>query len=228
MWVASHADEFLLDAERIAVSGFSSGGNMSFTVPLRMQEELLPEPNISSASTSSTETALQKAFNKGRTLVSAKKEISILAIVAWYPPTDYTQSREQRRLTAARPDQQLPAIFTSLFDESYLQPPTLDRGDPYLSPGVAPAHMLAGLPDDIIMFTCEWDMLRAEGERLRDRLVNEQGKNVVYHCVPGVPHVGLNCTFILKVQADCLKGVGQGAKSDSRDASCQRVLWNCV
>ena len=48
--------------------------------------------------------------------------------------------------------------------------------------------MLEVLPDDIVMFTCEWDMLLAEGERFRDRLVDKFGKRVHYHCVPGVPH----------------------------------------
>lgn len=185
MWLASNADELCLDVERIAISGFSSGGNMCFTVPLRMQEEMLFESSPST--NTSTETLLQKAVNRGRTLVNVRKEISIVAIVAWYPPTDYTQTREQRRLTCARPDQQLPAVFTSLFDESYLQPPTLNMSNPYLSPGVAPDYMLAGLPDEIVLFTCEWDMLLKEGEHFRDRLT-ELGKNVDYHCVPGVPH----------------------------------------
>jgi len=48
--------------------------------------------------------------------------------------------------------------------------------------------MLHGLPDDIIMFCCEWDMLLAEGERFRDRLQNDIHKKVMYSMVPGVPH----------------------------------------
>ncbi|KAF2097200.1 hypothetical protein NA57DRAFT_41291 [Rhizodiscina lignyota] len=184
LWLASNAEQLNLDADRFAISGFSSGGNMAFTVPLRLQEEMLSEatPN------SSAESLIQKGLSMGRTLVDVHKEIKIVAIVSWYPSTDYTQSRQQRRLTCARPDQQLPAVFFELFDDSYLQPPTLDRSNPYLSPGVAPDYMLAGLPDEIVMFTCEWDMLLAEGERLRDRLIKEQHKNVVYHCIPGVSH----------------------------------------
>jgi acetyl esterase/lipase len=89
---------------------------------------------------------------------------------------------------ARHADELLLDVFTKLFDESYLQPPTLDMTNPFLSPGVAPAHMLAALPDDIVLFTCERDMLLAEGERLRDRLRDEMGKNVSYHMVPGVPH----------------------------------------
>jgi acetyl esterase/lipase len=130
---------------------------------------------------------LQKAFSEGRVLVRARREISVKAICAWYPPTDYTHTREQRRATSVRLDQQLPAVFTDLFDESYLQPPTMDMASPYLSPGVAPDHMLASLPQEIILFTCEWDMLVKEAEEFRDKL-RKLGKTVHYHMVPEVPH----------------------------------------
>ena len=40
LWLAQNAEELMLDPERFAVSGFSSGGNMSFTVPLCLQGEL--------------------------------------------------------------------------------------------------------------------------------------------------------------------------------------------
>jgi len=207
LYLARHADELLLDVDRIAVSGFSSGGNMSFTVPLRLQGEMLeaaalPDSSASSSnflspstldisrSNASSRLSLLSTQKDGTTIdiLSGGREIKLRGIVAFYPSTDYTQTRAQRRQTCSRTDQQLPAIFTELFDESYLQPPTLDKTNPFLSPGVAPAHMLAALPDDIVMFTCEWDMLLAEGERLRDRLQNEMGKNVHYHMVPGVPH----------------------------------------
>jgi acetyl esterase/lipase len=223
LYLARHADELLLDVDRIAVSGFSSGGNMSFTVPLRLQGEMLeslsPSTTVSTAAAAAAVAAASPTTNflappcssglavahsnatsrlsllsttqKDGTTVdisSGGRELKLRGLVAFYPSTDYTQTREQRRQTCARADQQLPAAFTELFDESYLQPPTLDRANPFLSPGVAPAHMLAALPDDIVMFTCEWDMLLAEGERLRDRLRDEMGKNVSYHMVPGVPH----------------------------------------
>ncbi|KAI9683708.1 MAG: hypothetical protein M1820_010913 [Bogoriella megaspora] len=208
IYLAENAKELALDEKRIAVSGFSSGANMAFTVPLRLQEELEaefakaapPEPEVPPTDTDGSTDGLlkvrptlaritsQKPMSEGRILVRAKKAITVAAVVAWYPPTDYTQTREQRRQTCARIDQELPAIFTDLFDQSYLQPPTMDMSNPYLSPGVAPLDMLNGLPEDIIMYTCEWDMLLAEGERFRDRLINEVKKRVIYHMVPGVPH----------------------------------------
>ncbi|KAF2263809.1 hypothetical protein CC78DRAFT_465004 [Lojkania enalia] len=189
LYLARNADQLMLDTERFAVSGFSSGGNMSFTVPLCLQGELLEKTSSGKPIPSS---------HAGHTPVQPPSvvvtnstqgiQVKIRGIVSFYPSTDYTQTREQRRQTCARKDQQLPAVFTQLFDDSYLQPPSLDLAHPWLSPGVAPDSMLAALPDDIVLFCCEWDMLLAEGERLRDRLRTGLGKRVHYHCVPGVPH----------------------------------------
>ncbi|KAI8936787.1 hypothetical protein NX059_006031 [Plenodomus lindquistii] len=241
LWLAQHADEFLLDSDRFAISGFSSGGNMSFTVPLCLQGELFDrtpsgQPIVDSragnvptttvqpflpaaANPFLTPTAsrvplsrqttrldriamLRQTGSSALSLVSSYKDgsavsvmtegssavLKIRGIVSFYPPTDYTQTRAERRATCVRQDHQLPTVFTQLFDDSYLQPPSLDLAHPWLSPGVAPNHMLAALPDDIVLFCCEWDMLLAEGERFRDRLVNNLGKRVHYHCVPEVPH----------------------------------------
>jgi acetyl esterase/lipase len=192
LYLVMNADSLLIDRDRIAVSGFSSGANMCFTVPLRLQEELTLEAEEGEMRRASVIEArrppLQKSLTRGRLLVTAKKQISVKAVCAWYPPVDYTRTREQRRATAKRLDQTLPQVFTDLFDESYLQPPTMDMANPYLSPGVAPRHLLSGLPEDIIIFACEWDMLLDETERFKERLVNEIGKTVHYNVVMGVPH----------------------------------------
>ncbi|CBX99748.1 hypothetical protein IAQ61_003019 [Plenodomus lingam] len=244
LWLAQNSEEFLLDPSRIAISGFSSGGNMSFTVPLCLQGELFdrtpsgqpivdsragslptavlgPRPPVFTSPTNpfSTPNAsyiplsrqtsrldriamLRQTGTSALSLISSYKDgsavsvttegsstvLKIRGIVSFYPPTDYTQTRAQRRATCSRTDHQLPAVFTSLFDDSYLQPPSLDLSHPWLSPGVAPDHMLAALPDDIVLFCCEWDMLFAEGERFRDRLVHSLRKRVHYHCVYGQPH----------------------------------------
>lgn len=257
LWLAEHADEFMLDTNCFAISGFSSGGNMSFTVPLCLQGELFertpsgapiidgragsipaasalnamkssPPPvakpetlNVPGAQNNQSLTPLNSRIPLVRhssrldriamlrqtgasslSLISSYKDgsavsvmteassaiVKIRGIVSFYPPTDYTQTRAQRRATCVRADQQLPAVFTELFDDSYLQPPALDLAHPWLSPGVAPKRMLEALPDDIVLFCCEWDMLLAEGERFRDILKNDLGKRVHYHRVPGVPH----------------------------------------
>lgn len=239
LWLAQNADEFMLDPERFAVSGFSSGGNMSFTVPLCLQGELfertasganivdgragnIPEAAVKPPATFGANLTpngsrvplvrqksrldriamLRQTGASSLSLISSYKDgsavsvmteasnaiVKIRGIVSFYPPTDYTQTRAQRRATCVRTDQQLPAVFTELFDDSYLQPPSLDLAHPWLSPGVAPKRMLEALPDDIVLFCCEWDMLLAEGERFRDILSKDLGKRVHYHCVPGVPH----------------------------------------
>jgi acetyl esterase/lipase len=192
LYLIDHADELCIDVERIAVSGFSSGANMCFTVPLRFLEELMEEAAEGEMRRDSVilaqRPALLKAMSRGRTLMNVPKQIAVKAVVAWYPPVDYTRTRAERKATASRIDQQLPQVFTDLFDESYLQPPTMNMGDPYLSPGVAPRHLLAGLPEEIIIFACEWDMLVDETEKFVDRLRNELGKTVNYNVVEGVPH----------------------------------------
>ncbi|KAH7078077.1 Alpha/Beta hydrolase protein [Paraphoma chrysanthemicola] len=243
LYLAQNADELMLDPDRFAVSGFSSGGNMSFTVPLCLQGELFdrtpsgapiidgragnvpeavvkPPPATFLSPDTPNSSRLPLVRQKSRldriamlrqtgasslSLISSYKDnsangavsvmtegssavVKIRGIVSFYPPTDYTQTRAQRRATCSRTDQQLPAVFTELFDDSYLQPPSLDLAHPWLSPGVAPTRMLEALPDDIVLFCCEWDMLLAEGERFRDRLQKDLGKRVHYHRIDGVPH----------------------------------------
>lgn len=123
--------------------------------------------------------------------VKSAPSVNLCAIVPFYPSTDYTRTREQRRNTCVRKDQELPALFTDLFDESYLHPPaTVPLDSPYLSPGIATsAHLKAALPDEIVMFCCEWDMLLKEGQEFHERLIGDDiGKHVVYTLVEGVPH----------------------------------------
>ncbi len=95
MYIAQHSEELLIDTDNIALSGFSSGGNMAFTVPLRLQEELSPD----SSADNTMELRPTRSISLGKTLVRTMKEIKITAIVAWYPSTDYTNTREQRRET---------------------------------------------------------------------------------------------------------------------------------
>jgi acetyl esterase/lipase len=69
-------------------------------------------------------------------------------------------------------------------------PSSVALESPFLSPGIAPTALLKeGLPDDIIIYCCEWDMLLAEGLDFRDRLLSpEINKRVFYTLVEGVPH----------------------------------------
>jgi len=248
LWIHEHAVELGIDRDKIALSGFSSGGNMAFTVPLRLYDEqsgFLRDDKASrptsrqraerafhgeagtSASSSTTKVGeIKSADNQKRSIEDAGLEephqsqppikvkhnppvpgqikeaqttitehgiadVKICCIVPWYPSLDYTRSREQRRATCVRKDQELPAIFTDLFDDSYLHPPaSISLDSPYLSPGVAPTSLLENaLPDEIIMHTCEWDMLLEEGEAFHQRLIAPPlNRNVWYRMVEGVPH----------------------------------------
>lgn len=202
LWLVQHADELGIDSRRIAISGFSAGGNLAFTVPIRLQAELRWRRRQSvDATTTATTTEKADPAAAGPLPIPSTdpsngdeggpNDGNIVAIVAWYPSTDFaTNTRSERRRSNLRPDKELPKIFTDLFDASYLYPPkSVSMSDPYLSPGLAPAAMLRRLPRDIIMYTCEWDELLVEAERFRDRLLTEEiGKNVRYRKVEGVAH----------------------------------------
>lgn len=223
LYMADNADHLGIDEHKIAISGFSSGANMAFTVPLRLYDHqsefsridtrddhgassslTLPQSSDPGASSLSVDRIIRsRSHTVAPTLASLQKQqmsvkqresiqsVSVCAIVPWYPSCDYTQTREERRFTSVRKDQDLPAIFTNLFDESYLHPPdTIPLDSPYLSPGIAPTSLLRdALPNDIIMHTCQWDMLLAEGEKFRDRLTSKDiGKTVHYKMIEGVPH----------------------------------------
>lgn len=246
VWVHKHAEELGINPDKIALSGFSSGGNMAFTVPLRLHDQQkgfprnqsdldLPSQNDGAtaagqvrysehpeasqagngeqqASSSTGRTAPDASTaqlidpndpppnqppnpSKGGTTFTERAfsipEIKIRCILPWYPSLDYTRTREERRATCVRADQELPSLFTDLFDDSYLHPPKdVALDSPSLSPGVAPTALLRdALPEEIIMHTCEWDMLLDEGQEFHKRLISEEiGKKVNYTMIPGVPH----------------------------------------
>lgn len=243
LYVAKHAKEFHLDANRIAISGFSAGGNLCFTVPLRLHEEQDPQSTerkslddarsgrgadddtpVDDIATSSTTATSSDTLDDGQSkryrsssskthptkpgarstsrelqsqtattttttsTTSSRPTVRPVAIVSWYPSTDYTLSRSDRRATCARSDMEISPVFTALFDSSYLHPATVQKSNPYLSPACASDALLrAGLPDTIVLFTCEWDMLASEGRSLAEKLVG-LGKKVWSKEVKGVPH----------------------------------------
>ncbi|OTB19751.1 hypothetical protein K445DRAFT_72473 [Daldinia sp. EC12] len=163
LYIINNAAELRLDSNRIATSGFSAGGNIALTAPIRLSE-----------------------YRKTTKL----PEYRILAVATWYPITDYTLTRAERRASAIRPEATLPPTLTNLFDASYLFPPELDLSHPCLSPSKASDEMLSeGLPDNILFYTCEWDMLLNEGRELAQRLQKPPiSKNVYYTMIPGVAH----------------------------------------
>ncbi len=163
LYIVKNAVELRVDPHRLATSGFSSGGNIAITAPLRLSQIRKTE---------------------------AVPDHRIVALATWYPITDYTQTREERRATAIRPEECLSPGLTDLFDASYLYPPELNLADPYLSPSKASDELLKeGIPEKVIFYTCEWDMLLHEGEELSRRLKEPPiSKDVYYTLVRGVAH----------------------------------------
>ncbi|KAI1097300.1 alpha/beta-hydrolase [Jackrogersella minutella] len=163
LYIIKNAAELQVDSNKIATSGFSAGGNIALTAPIRL-------------------------FEHRKT--TEVPEYRILAVATWYPITDYTLSRAERRKSAFRPEATLPPALTNLFDASYLFPPELDLAHPCLSPSRASDEVLIeSLPPNVIFYTCEWDMLLREGKELAQRLQKPPiSKNVYYTMIPDVGH----------------------------------------
>jgi putative ergosteryl-3beta-O-L-aspartate hydrolase len=174
-YLAQHSQELGLDPSRICTTGFSAGGNLAITVPLRLQYH---------AKTRSEDLARQESR---QTLLDPAGEPTIVSVISWYPILDFVKPRAQRKAASVRPDKALSVIFTDLFDQSYL-PDGIDAASPYVSPLNAPDDMLIeGLPHDIEMFICEWDMLCTEGRDFSERL-KRLGKSLGCTVIPKAVH----------------------------------------
>lgn len=207
LWLVDHAEELSLDANRMATTGFSAGGNMAFTVCMRVREEVErrrkarglvvnssakePKAYMEGIEAGDVVTEPHPALPAEQKHEKVVNEGKIVAIASFYPSADFTLSRDVRRLSILRKDKGLPAFFTDLFDASYLHPPkSISLDNMYLSPGLAPTEILRNsLPEDIILYSCEWDELLVEGERFATRLGSEEvGKRVRYRCIMNARH----------------------------------------
>lgn len=158
-YLAAHAGELALDVSRVALSGFSAGGNLAVTVPLRLQSKIFAKIQEHFSRTESTQR-----------LVDQTSELNIVALFCWYPILDFLESRDHRRAESIMPNKTLPGFLTDLFDESYL-PDIADRSSPFASPVRATDRMLSeALPHDVFLYICEWDMLMKEGQIFVRRL----------------------------------------------------------
>lgn len=230
IFLASHAKELSLDPNRIAISGFSAGGNFAFTVPLMLYDLQsdagkrtlhnnsmnLCHPSNSQIQSSGARVAQSyppssslslsrpyatRLIGFGHSRVKLKDlelaalemtqkvpDLTIVCIVSFYPLVDFRQSREDKRLTNPQPAKNLPKTLTDLFDQSYIPQPGCDLADPYLSPAAASDDLLvAAYPEDIVLNTCEYDMLNVEGVEFGERLKGI-GKTVHGGLIKEVPH----------------------------------------
>jgi acetyl esterase/lipase len=252
IYLAAHAEELRLDPHRMALSGFSAGGNFAFTVPLMLHDlrngagrrtlnqpltihdapsswSLRRPPSSKTLRHPPSSMTLRKAptshlpttqFQSSSTLslprpyasrnISSKgsvvkltdleptvlemanqlPDLTILCIVSFYPAVDFRRSRAEKRATNPMPTTNLSPSLTNLFDQSYLTPSGCDLSDPYLSPAAASDDFLRdAYPEDIVLYTCEYDMLNAEGVAFGERLSSPAiGKTVHGGLIRGVQH----------------------------------------
>jgi len=108
----THADEYNLDIEHTALSGFSAGGNFVYAVPIRLHE------------------ILQEGGSLG-------KDGKIVGSVSFYGSCDWTQTREERNASNPGLIAAISLPVFELFDGSYLRGMP-DMASPLLSPGMSP------------------------------------------------------------------------------------------
>ncbi|KAF3905266.1 hypothetical protein ABW21_db0205252 [Orbilia brochopaga] len=210
LYLADNAEELHLDKHRMVLSGFSSGGNLTFTAPVLLEQlkrqqlppsegtEGAPEPGANGLRAAEHLGMLGNEMDDFGVPISRlppgyrMPDFTIKAIISWYPAVDFTQSREQRRLTNPHPGVSMPGSMTTMFDTGYIYNSHLnayESAHPLLSPAIAPAELLtAALPSRIIIYTCEYDILQKEGEVFAARLREELKKDVKFHMVEKVPH----------------------------------------
>lgn len=182
LYLAARAGELGIDASRIVLTGFSAGGNLAITVPLRLQSRIMNDTGSDIVDSNAI-----GPFDSTQNLVSGQNNLQILGCFAWYPLLDFVASREHRRATSVFPGKTMPAFFTNLFDEAYIPDRDL-RTSPFASPERASDQMLdEGLPRNIFLYTCEWDMLLHEGQRFVRRL-EAMGKKVRAMMIEKAPH----------------------------------------
>ncbi|RKF55642.1 putative alpha beta-hydrolase [Erysiphe neolycopersici] len=224
IYLAAHAAELRIDPHRMALSGFSAGGNFTFTVPLLLQDlktgagkriltrresndsiysssyttiaassSTLFLPNYNFLRSASSLNSICKLTELKLTQVETTQslpEFTLLCLISFYPPTDFRKSREQKRDSNPMPKKNLPRFLTDFFDEAYMQSQDIDLADPYLSPAAtSDANLKAAYPKDILLYTCQYDMLNAEGVEFGIRLASEAiGKTVRGGLIKEVPH----------------------------------------
>jgi acetyl esterase/lipase len=170
LWVWEHAEEFNIDLNRTALSGFSAGGNFTYTASYMLYEELK---------------RLKREDRLGDVEVGR-----VVGLASFYPSCDWTMTREERAATNPNFTPIIPPILMGLFEGSYLYPARTkeEMAIPLLSPGLAPDELVKeALPQQMVLITCWGDGLLVEAERFRGRL-RGLGKRVDGFTVKGVPH----------------------------------------
>ncbi|KAM3066592.1 hypothetical protein ACMFMF_010097 [Clarireedia jacksonii] len=185
IYLAAHAEELRLDPQRMALSGFSAGGNFAFTVPLMLHDlrndagkrtlaDSQPPPTNSSRPNLPTYNSAQAStatLLSPRDALNAASRNQSTTSIAKIPSLEPTALEVSQTV----PDLTLCAIVSFYPPTDFSQTPS----DTFLR---------AAYPQDIILYTCEYDMLNAEGvafgERLRSPEVGKTVKGGLINCVP--------------------------------------------
>ncbi|KAL8663707.1 MAG: hypothetical protein Q9202_003653 [Teloschistes flavicans] len=167
--LAANCEEYGIDPQRIALTGFSAGANLAFTVPLMLHDHF-------------------RTGRVDRNMISELPSYHIVSIISFYPVTDFRKSRASKRASSRRPEKNLPSMLTNLFDASYMPDPA-NVSSPFASPSASSDDMLQrALPSEHIgLYCCEWDMLHEEGTAFALRM-EELGKKVEYEMIPEAVH----------------------------------------
>lgn len=167
--LATNSEEYGIDPDRFALSGFSAGANMVFTVPFMLYDHF-------------------GKVAKDNSHFPPFPPFKIVSIISFYPLLDFREARASKRAGSKRPDKSLPPILTNLFDASYM-PDMNNASSPFASPSAASDELIKqALPaDNIGLYCCEWDMLHAEGLAFALRL-EKLGRKVEYESIPEVAH----------------------------------------
>ena len=167
-WLWAHADEYGFDRSRTVITGFSAGGNLSFTTPLRHYRE-----------------------RKAEDAEPAVQDGKVTGIVAFYPSVNQAIPREKKADSnpISKTKGVEPAWLHRIIDDSYYRNlPPEGRASLNLSPALAPKDALQnGLPEKMAIFTCQWDKLLVEAEDFRKEL-KAMGKKVGGEMVANVGH----------------------------------------
>ena len=130
----------------MSLSGFSAGGNLAFTVPLRLQTYM-----------STISVRQGNIFQLPR----------IVAIIAWYPNVDNWLTRAQRRATNPKLSKNLSSHLRSLSDAFYFPIAASVESAYALPPAATDEDLTMALPDDTTLCLCEWDMMLTRMQGLR-------------------------------------------------------------
>lgn len=160
MWIYKNADELGIDRSRLALSGFSAGGNLALAASLLLNEH-------------------------GESV----KEM-IKAIVAFYPVTDFSDHQRRVKATKRPQLRIAAGLVALFDDSYLYPRDQIDLSHPYLSPLKATDDQLnQGMPRHLDVFTCEFDSLVAEGELFAARVkALSNSRTVEYTMIEGVRH----------------------------------------